>query len=468
MIKTTKLFFLLCLVFFFSGNKTANAQSITFNWNGSITYSSGYPQYYNGTIQTWTVPNCVSTITVTATGGSGGGADYTHGNQTGGLAARLTGTVPVTSGHVLDIVVGAMGGYGGVDGGGGGGASYVWDNTTSTLLVVAGGGGGAGDNEDAPNGETNNSTAATLETPTRDIANTCGVNGTGGSIHSGGRPGTASNDGSACGGAGWGENGVNVAAGSTYYAGGGVYPDSAFIRAYGGQNYDNYTGDGGFGGGGGGGYNSGGGGGGYNGGGGGKGYTNVQGRAGGGGGSSLVPSGGTVALAAVGVEPQVQIDYAEAHAAVGTPPAAASPATSLIPAPVMSSFTNSQRVWREDSARRSARRNQGLPVGTTFDFVLNEEADVHLTFTRRVLGNEVGGRCVARSARTRAKPVCTRALIRGTGSLAGHAGENVVGYYGAVAGGRMGAPGQYTVVLTAENSLGQWSNTRSVQFTMVR
>jgi hypothetical protein len=107
-------------------------------------------------------------------------------------------------------------------------------------------------------------------------------------------------------------------------------------------------------------------------------------------------------------------------------------------------------------------------VGTTFDFVLNEEADVHLTFTRRVLGNEVGGRCVARSARTRAKPVCTRALIRGTGSLAGHAGENVVGYYGAVAGGRMGAPGQYTVVLTAENSLGQWSNTRSVQFTMVR
>ena len=284
MIKITKSLFLLCIIVSLIGNKKVNAQSITFNWNGSIIYSSGYPQYYNGTVQTWTVPNCVTTITVSAWGGGGGDADYTHGNKNGGSGARLTGTIPVTSGHVLGIIVAARGAYGGVDGGGGGGATYLWDNTTTTLLVVAGGGGGAGDNENAPNGQIIISSPANLETPTRDAANTCGANGTGGGIHSGGRPGTTPNDGSACGGAGWGENGVIVAAGSTWYDGPGVYPDSAFIRGYGGLNYGSYTGDGGFGGGGGGGYNSGGGGGGYNGGAGGTGYTSVQGRAGGGGG----------------------------------------------------------------------------------------------------------------------------------------------------------------------------------------
>src|SRR5580693_4216775 len=121
----------------------AKAQTITFSWNGTVNMIDGYPQHYDGSVQTWTVPACVSVITVTATGGGGGDGDYTAGLKKGGVGAILTGTVPVTPGDVLNIMVGAHGGYGSVDGGGGGGGTFLWDNTTNTLLVVAGGGGGA-------------------------------------------------------------------------------------------------------------------------------------------------------------------------------------------------------------------------------------------------------------------------------------------------------------------------------------
>ncbi|HTA27781.1 MAG TPA: hypothetical protein VK809_08330, partial [Bacteroidia bacterium] len=116
----------------------SSAPSLTssFSWNGTTTY-------YTGSVQTWTVPSCATTITVTAVGGSGfstslGGA--------GGLGASLTGTVTVVPGHVLDILVGGQG----TDaspanfGASGGGGTYIWDATSSTLLIVAGGGGGAG------------------------------------------------------------------------------------------------------------------------------------------------------------------------------------------------------------------------------------------------------------------------------------------------------------------------------------
>ncbi len=280
--KSTKSLILIFLVFLFSARKNANGQSVTFNWNGTIVVLSTYSNYYKGTVQTWTVPPCVDSVTISATGGAGGNADYVSGLKTGGLAAIVTGKVPVTPGHVLDIVVGAQGGYGSVDGGGGGGGSYVWDNNTTTLLVVAGGGGGAGINENAPNAQTTNTSAAALEAAVPDASNTCGAGGTGGN---GGSSGSNTNDGSGCGGAGWLSDGGVVSPGTFYYTGYGIYPNSVTTPAYGGLAYGGYTGTGGFGGGAGGGFNAGGGAGGYNGGGGGKGTGGVRGKAGGGGGS---------------------------------------------------------------------------------------------------------------------------------------------------------------------------------------
>ena len=129
--------------FFLTGASISlSAQTLTFN--------------YTGGVQTYTVPSCVTSITVDAKGAQGGG--------TGGFGGRVQCTMPVTPGDVLNIYVGGQGGpeisnsAGGFNGGGtagtcsvsypgagGGGASDIRVNSTALAnrAVVAGGGGGS-------------------------------------------------------------------------------------------------------------------------------------------------------------------------------------------------------------------------------------------------------------------------------------------------------------------------------------
>jgi len=66
---------------------------------------------YTGSVQTWTVPNGNTIITVTAYGGSGGdGANGTTLNgATGGNGAAVTATISVTAGDTLYFYVGGSG-----------------------------------------------------------------------------------------------------------------------------------------------------------------------------------------------------------------------------------------------------------------------------------------------------------------------------------------------------------------------
>lgn len=130
-----------------AGAYTLSAQSVTYSYTGSV--------------QTFTVPTCVSSITVDVIAGSGGN----NGSYLGGNGGRVQATVPVTPGEVLQIYVGSAGAnsqvsHPGVYGGGGGVYSYVSAGTSGTgggasdirrtpynlsdRLVVAGGGGGGG------------------------------------------------------------------------------------------------------------------------------------------------------------------------------------------------------------------------------------------------------------------------------------------------------------------------------------
>lgn len=110
---------------------------------------------YTGSPQTWTVPACVSSITVTAGGAEGGG-------NLGGSGATITATIPVTPGQVVTVNIGGSGGsaaagYGGgglgyasTDGNvnynsfGGGGATTISVNGTPVLIAAGGGGAGGG------------------------------------------------------------------------------------------------------------------------------------------------------------------------------------------------------------------------------------------------------------------------------------------------------------------------------------
>ncbi len=134
--------------------------------HGSITFT------YTGAVQTWTVPSGVTSLSVDAYGAQGGSS-----TAAGGLGGRVQTSLTVTSGAVLNIVVGgqpttnaAVYGYAGAGGGNnantstagkaGGGLSGIFSNvgiTQAASYVIAAGGGGstagyAGAAAGAPNG----------------------------------------------------------------------------------------------------------------------------------------------------------------------------------------------------------------------------------------------------------------------------------------------------------------------------
>jgi hypothetical protein len=118
---------------------------------------------FTGSVQTFTVPPCVTSITVDLAGAKGGDHTGDWGSSVGGKGGRVTGTISVKPGDILYIYVGGAGGgitknvggfNGGGDGGditycsGGGGASDIRVNgeELSKRIFVAGGGGGAATN----------------------------------------------------------------------------------------------------------------------------------------------------------------------------------------------------------------------------------------------------------------------------------------------------------------------------------
>jgi len=222
--------------------------------NGSVSLGSSSTVNYNytGSVQNFTVPAGITSITVSLAGGSGGG--------NGGLGASFSATCTVTPGDVIGIAVASAGQTNSsFNSGGGGGATYIYDITQNTLLAVAGGGGGASTN--AFNGG-----AAGTNLSGNTSGNGGGYegdasNGTGGN---GGGGGTGNNPGG--GGAGWLSNGASAVNG-VGIAAGGLDKANGFLGGFGTDYIANSNG--GFGGGGEG-SEAGGGGGGYNGGGGGN------------------------------------------------------------------------------------------------------------------------------------------------------------------------------------------------------
>jgi hypothetical protein len=211
---------------------------------------------YTGSLQTFTVPSCVTSITIETYGAQGGTASYGP-PPPGGLGAYIKGTFAVTPGQVLNIMVGRMGlngtgGCGDLNGGGGGG-TFVWDPTNTTNpWIAAGGGAGSG------------SCGASQGGPGLATLGGSGLGGTCGTANNG--------NGTGGGGAGWLGNGAgcrsNAGCGATA---GAMTPLSGGTGGVPWMSDCFQNGAGGYGGGGAGGGNCGGagGGGGYTGGGGG-------------------------------------------------------------------------------------------------------------------------------------------------------------------------------------------------------
>lgn len=244
-------------------NGCSNSDTVALTVSNCITGGNATFNY-TGSIQNWNVPAGVCQVTFDVRGAQGG--DGSAGS--GGLGARIVGTVAVNPGQTFQLLVGqkgqnnpSSGSHNGQSTGGGGG-SYVVGN--GQPVVVAGGGGGGG----GISGGLNASTSPN------------GVNGSG--------PGGAS--GGTNGNGGSNNGGMNSGRGGGGFSGNGLAPPGDSAVGGPGQSFTNggaggsngaHAGAGGFGGGGGGGNYGGGGGGGYSGGGGGS----SNGYGGGGGGS---------------------------------------------------------------------------------------------------------------------------------------------------------------------------------------
>jgi hypothetical protein len=117
---------------------------------GSATlYASGStPFTYTGSDQTFVVPPTVYTLQVTLSGAGGETATDGSNQGDGGAGGYVTGTLPVSPGELLTVVVGGKTGYGGGGAAGAAGAGRGGGRTAirrgGVDIVTAGGGGGGG------------------------------------------------------------------------------------------------------------------------------------------------------------------------------------------------------------------------------------------------------------------------------------------------------------------------------------
>ena len=222
-----------------------------------IEYTDTYN--YTGASQSFAIPNGCKEVTAYVFG-PGGGAEGNN-NTKGGAGGYTVGTIDVSAGGTLRIIVGGAGGPGEQSNGSGGGYSGVftsaWQGSNvntdhNAAILVAGGGGGSGDaSTDAdgagaggyPNGQQGNPSGSGGNGGTQSAGGSYPGNPSGGSCtanSSGGCVGGKLRGGVGCGGAeqsagvGWpnqiyggtwgsaaGGNGCNAGAGGAGYYGGG-------------------------------------------------------------------------------------------------------------------------------------------------------------------------------------------------------------------------------------------------------
>jgi hypothetical protein len=92
---------------------------------------------------------------------------------------------------------------------------------------------------------------------------------------------------------------------------------------------------------------------------------------------------------------------------------------------------------------------------------------VSLSFIQNVKGRTIGHACVARTPKNAGRDVCSRTVVAGALSFAGHVGTNKVVFQGHVSRSNKLKAGRYTVVITATDAAGI-SVPKSLSFTIVK
>ena len=135
--------------------------------------------------------------------------------------------------------------------------------------------------------------------------------------------------------------------------------------------------------------------------------------------------------------------------------------------PTVANPAQSNSTWSEGNKLATFSRKK-TRIGTTFSFILNEQARVSFAFTQQVGGRKVKGKCVAQTKKNRHNPSCKRTVTRGTLSFTGHIGRNMVSFQGRISASKKLPLGRYKLVIIATNAAGQRSSPKSLSFTIVK
>jgi hypothetical protein len=92
---------------------------------------------------------------------------------------------------------------------------------------------------------------------------------------------------------------------------------------------------------------------------------------------------------------------------------------------------------------------------------------VSFSFTRRVAGRKVRGKCAAQTNKNSHKAGCERTTTAGALSFSAHAGTNKVAFDGRISHSKRLKPGHYTLIIRATNAAGA-SNAKQLTFTIVK
>jgi hypothetical protein len=108
------------------------------------------------------------------------------------------------------------------------------------------------------------------------------------------------------------------------------------------------------------------------------------------------------------------------------------------------------KTWRRGSKlAQISKKRKRPPVGTKISFSLSRAAVVQLAFLSPRPGRRIKKRCVSPTRKNRKARKCTRLVLAGTLSFAGHAGKNTIRFQGRVSRTRKLTPGGYQLRVTA-------------------
>ena len=102
-------------------------------------------------------------------------------------------------------------------------------------------------------------------------------------------------------------------------------------------------------------------------------------------------------------------------------------------APHLSHLRQSAKIWRADNKLpQISAKSRRPPVGTTFSFTLNVPARVGFSFSQKMSGRNVKGRCVSQTNKNNRKPHCTRTVSSGSFTFNARSGNRTVRFAGRV------------------------------------